>query len=259
MYALVKSEFLRHSDDEIKLMVTSCLSEIMRISAPKTPYNDNMMKEIFQLIEESFHRLDDTRQPSFDRRVRILETVANVRSYVVMIDLKCDDLILRMFQCFFAKIRKYHAGNVITAMQIILSLILDEEDDISKQLISNLLAIWRKEQVVSPIAHELSKGLVEQKIEKIKYQLTEEELISLGLHVTGPPKMSKNQIRREKHCFTCQGAWTSSHICGHNKEGELMTPTTCSSQPSDDVNKEEIETIEFEENALSICMTKLQD
>ena len=45
----------------------------------------------------------------------------------------------------------------------------------------------------------------------------------------------------------------------HNKEGELMTPTTCSQQPSDDVNKEGIETIEFEENALSICMTKLQD
>ena len=104
--------------------------------------------------------MDDTRQPSFDRRVRILETVAKVRSYVVMIDLKCDDLILKMFQCFFAKIRKYHAGNVITTMHTILSLILDE-DDISQQLLSNLLAIWRKEQVVSPIAHELSKGLVE--------------------------------------------------------------------------------------------------
>ena len=38
-----------------------------------------------------------------------------------------------------------------------------------------------------------------------------------------------------------------------------MTPTTCSSQPSNDVNKEEIKTIKFEENALSICMTKLQD
>jgi len=126
MYALVKLDFLRHSDNEIKLMFTSCLSEIMRISAPKTPYSDNMMKEIFQLIEESFHRLDDTRETSFDRRVRILETVANVRSYVVMIDLKCDDLIHKMFQCFFAKIRKYHAGNVITAMQTILSLILDE-------------------------------------------------------------------------------------------------------------------------------------
>ena len=75
----------------------------MRISAPNVLYNDDMMKEIFQLIEESFHRLDDTRQPSFDRRVRLLETVAKVRSYVVMIDLKCDDLILRMFNASLPK------------------------------------------------------------------------------------------------------------------------------------------------------------
>ena len=46
MYALVKSELLRHLVDEIKLMVTCCLSEITRISAPKVPYNDDMMKEI---------------------------------------------------------------------------------------------------------------------------------------------------------------------------------------------------------------------
>ena len=112
-------------------------------------------------------------------------------------------------------------------------------------MVSNLLAVWRKEQVVSPIAHELSKGLVEQQIEKIKYQLTEEELILLGLQVIGPPKMRKNQMRREQHCVTCQGVGMPSHICGNNKEGELMTPTTCSSQPSNDVNKEEIKTIKF--------------
>jgi sister-chromatid-cohesion protein PDS5 len=181
MCALIKSDFLRHSDDEIKLMVTSYLSEIVRISAPKSLYNDNTMKDILQLIEESFHRLDDTRKPYFDRRVRILETFANVRSYVVMIDIKCDDLILRIFQCFFAKIRKYHAENVITTIQTIFYLVLDEENDISRHILSNLFSIGRKEQVVSPISHELSKGLVEQKIENIKYQLTEEELISLCL------------------------------------------------------------------------------
>ena len=109
--------------------------------------------------------MDDSKKPSFDRRVIILKTIAKVRSYVVMIDLKCDDLILRMFQCFFAKIRKYHAGNVITTMQTILSLILDE-DDISQQLLSNLLAIWRTEQVVSPIAHEFQRGWLSRKLKR---------------------------------------------------------------------------------------------
>lgn len=59
------------------------------------------MQEIFQLIVTNFKGLDDVNSPSFSRRVNILETVAKVRSCVVMLDLECDDLILEMFETFF--------------------------------------------------------------------------------------------------------------------------------------------------------------
>ena len=49
----------------------------------------------------NFKGLDDVNSPSFSRRVNILETVAKVRSCVVMLDLECDDLILEMFETFF--------------------------------------------------------------------------------------------------------------------------------------------------------------
>lgn len=49
----------------------------------------------------SFEGLDDMGSPSFTRRVSILETVAKVRSCVMMLDLECDDLILKMFHIFF--------------------------------------------------------------------------------------------------------------------------------------------------------------
>jgi sister-chromatid-cohesion protein PDS5 len=45
--------------------------------------------------------LNDINSPSFARRVNILETVAKVRSCVVMLDLECDELILEMFHTFF--------------------------------------------------------------------------------------------------------------------------------------------------------------
>lgn len=54
---------------------------------------------------ESFERLDDLTSRSFLKRVSILETVAKVRSCVVMLDLECDDLILEMFQHFLKTIR----------------------------------------------------------------------------------------------------------------------------------------------------------
>lgn len=64
-----------------------------------------MLQEIFQLIVTNFKGLDDVNSPSFSRRVSILETVAKVRSCVVMLDLECDDLILEMFEIFFATAR----------------------------------------------------------------------------------------------------------------------------------------------------------
>lgn len=52
----------------------------------------------------TFKNLDDIQSPSFARRVSILETVAKVRSCVVMLDLELDDLILQMFNHFFATV-----------------------------------------------------------------------------------------------------------------------------------------------------------
>ncbi len=53
------------------------------------------------MIVSVFRGLNDINSPSFARRVNILETVAKVRSCVVMLDLECDELILEMFHTFF--------------------------------------------------------------------------------------------------------------------------------------------------------------
>lgn len=63
------------------------------------------LQEIFQLIVDIFRGLDDVDSPFFSSRVNILETVAKVRSCVVMLDLECDDLITEMFRIFFTTAR----------------------------------------------------------------------------------------------------------------------------------------------------------
>lgn len=63
------------------------------------------MQEIFQLIVAAFEKLFDTSSRSYSKRVSILETVAKVRSCVVMLDLECDALIIEMFQHFLKAIR----------------------------------------------------------------------------------------------------------------------------------------------------------
>lgn len=63
------------------------------------------MQDVFQLIVSSFQNLDDMSSQSYVKRTSILETVAKVRSCVVMLDLECDALIIEMFQHFLNAIR----------------------------------------------------------------------------------------------------------------------------------------------------------
>lgn len=63
------------------------------------------MQDVFQLIVSSFENLSDKSSRSYVKRTSILETVAKVRSCVVMLDLECDALILEMFQHFLKAIR----------------------------------------------------------------------------------------------------------------------------------------------------------
>lgn len=63
------------------------------------------MQDVFHLIVSSFENLCDKSSRSYTKRTSILETVAKVRSCVVMLDLECDALILEMFQHFLKSIR----------------------------------------------------------------------------------------------------------------------------------------------------------
>ena len=42
--ALIADKLLSHSDDDVKVAVASCISEITRITAPEAPYDDAQMK-----------------------------------------------------------------------------------------------------------------------------------------------------------------------------------------------------------------------
>ncbi|PIA45788.1 hypothetical protein AQUCO_01600199v1 [Aquilegia coerulea] len=165
MNALVSSELLMHEDTNVKVAVAACVSEITRITAPEAPYNDEQMKKIFQVIVSSFERLWDNECRSYEKRVSILETVAKVRSCVVMLDLECDGLILQMFQYFLKAIRE----NVFTSMETIMSLVLEESEEISPSLLYPLLTCVKKDdQDVLPITRKLGEKVLENCTAKLK-------------------------------------------------------------------------------------------
>ncbi|MED6174668.1 hypothetical protein PIB30_071187 [Stylosanthes scabra] len=183
MKALIADGLVRHSDTDVKVAVASCISEITRITAPEAPYDDDQMKEVFRLIVSSFENLHDKSSRSYAKRASILETVAKVRSCVVMLDLECDALILEMFQHFLKEIRESHPENVLSSMETIMILVLDESEDISVDLISPLLSSIKKDnEEVLPIARKLGERVLESCATKLKPYLVQ-AVRTLGISI----------------------------------------------------------------------------
>lgn len=160
--AIVKPELLKHHDREVKLFVAACICEITRITAPEAPYEDDVMKDIFQLTVSTFSGLSDINSPLFGRIVVVLETVARYRSCVVMLDLECDDLINEMFNTFFTVSRDEHPENVFTSMRTIMEVLLEESEDVPENLLLILLSVLgRDNEDVTSAARRLAINVVE--------------------------------------------------------------------------------------------------
>ncbi|CAI8605959.1 unnamed protein product [Vicia faba] len=167
--ALIADKLLKHSDVDVKVALASCFSEITRITAPEAPYDDDQMKEVFRLIVSSFENLHDKSSRWHLKRTLILETVAKVRSCVVMLDLECDALILEMFQHFLKTIREHHPDNVFSSMETIMVLCLEESEDISLDLLSPILESVKKDnEEALPIARKLGERVLESCATRLK-------------------------------------------------------------------------------------------
>ncbi|CAN6232436.1 unnamed protein product [Urochloa humidicola] len=167
--ALVKKELVGHTDPNVRLAVASCISEITRITAPDAPYDDDAMRDAFSLIVGAFQHLDDTQSPFFERRVSILDTVAKVRSCVVMLDLECDELINDMFHHFLRTVSSGHPDAVVTCMETIMKLVIEESEDVQPQIASCLLQNVRKEDKESSSpSFELAEKVISACREKLK-------------------------------------------------------------------------------------------
>uniref|UniRef100_A0A2N9IMM9 Uncharacterized protein n=1 Tax=Fagus sylvatica TaxID=28930 RepID=A0A2N9IMM9_FAGSY len=161
MKALINNELLRHVEMDVKVSIVSCITEIMRITAPDAPYDDEKMKEIFQLTVVVFENLSHVSSHCYSKVVSILNTVAKIRSCLMMLGLECDALVVEMFQNFFKIINVNHPHDVFSAMETIMTMVIDESDDISLDLLSPLLAHVRKEnEIVSPIAWKLREKVI---------------------------------------------------------------------------------------------------
>ncbi|KAL6909914.1 hypothetical protein ACP4OV_001573 [Aristida adscensionis] len=185
--AVTREELLKHDDEDVKVLLATCFCEITRITAPDAPYNDDILRDIFYLIVGTFRGLSDVNSQSFGRRVSILETVARYRACVVMLDLECDDLITDMFRTFLDVVSDSHEQNIVKSMQTIMTLIIDESEDIQDSLLRVLLsALGRKKTDAAMSARKLALSVIEHSTGKLEPYMKKFLTSSMAGDVSSP-------------------------------------------------------------------------
>ncbi|XP_039120936.1 uncharacterized protein LOC120257540 isoform X3 [Dioscorea cayenensis subsp. rotundata] len=172
MKALIGKELVGHMETDVRMRVGSCLSEITRITAPTNPYKDDLMKEIFRIIVDGIGGLDDTSSQLYSKRVYMLLVLAKYKSCLMMLDLECHELILEMFCHFLKTISSNPAKNIFSAMEAVMTLIIEDSEIISPGLLDHLLACVKKDHKgLSSEACKLGKRIIANCAKQLKPHL----------------------------------------------------------------------------------------
>ncbi|XP_073128605.1 sister chromatid cohesion protein PDS5 homolog C-like isoform X2 [Henckelia pumila] len=106
--ALISDDLLRHTEVEVRFTIASCITEIIRITAPDIPYREEQMKDYFLLVNTAFKELPSISGRSYSKVVSILQTISHCQICVMMLDYELHDLVHEMFRLFLNGIRMFH-------------------------------------------------------------------------------------------------------------------------------------------------------
>ncbi|KAL8056304.1 hypothetical protein ABFX02_04G110800 [Erythranthe guttata] len=175
MTALIRDKLLKHRDENIQVIVASCLNQATRITAPQQPYMDDQMRDIFRLFMVVLRgQLSRLTGDNYDRAVKILHFMGLGRTVLIMMDLDIDQMIVDMFQFFFDTISPNYPPVIFQYMKDVMTLVIEESDEVSLELLTPLLDSVRTDNKnVSPVSWELGKVVFEKCSTKLQPYLKE--------------------------------------------------------------------------------------
>ncbi|KAH0687335.1 hypothetical protein KY285_017894 [Solanum tuberosum] len=224
--ALVADGLLRHSDMDVKVSVASCISEIMRITAPDQPYNDSILKDFFELAVLAFGKLSCLDGRCYSKAVSIIEVLAKYRTCVLMLDLMLDALIVQMFQHFLNGIRPDHPDKVFTDIKEIMTVIIKESENIPMQFLSILVnilinSVKKENQNVSPRSYVLGEKVLQESAVKLHPYLPK-AVTALNISFKNYSEVVELTWREAMKCKATVGGKCSRRACSACCTGEVV-------------------------------------
>lgn len=173
---------MAHRDADVRLLVACCLADILRLFAPRAPYPDEVLQDVFSLCIKQFRGLERGEHgPNFVRHFYLLERLSLVNSFIIILDLPvhiCEKLIADAFSCFFSISRvlpRAEDGELTASstkvqqhMVEIMSLCVSKSDSVPDVVIESLL----ENLILGQSAEgEASKAMSADVIRKCRQQL----------------------------------------------------------------------------------------
>jgi len=95
--ALGSDRFLKHQEYEVRLLTSCGLTEVLRIFAPDAPFSKRSENAIFELFVRQLAGLEQVSSPFFKTCVELLEKLALLKAFVLVMD--NEEIMCDLFQC----------------------------------------------------------------------------------------------------------------------------------------------------------------
>ncbi|KAF9559464.1 hypothetical protein CPC08DRAFT_763333 [Agrocybe pediades] len=141
---LISMSLLLHKDRGVKAYTACCLADILRLYAPTAPYTHRELRDIFQFFFRQLSSgLKGPEEPYFNEYFHLLESLANVKSVVLVCDLpstEADELLHEIFKDLFTIVKRDISKKVELYMASILSALIDESNSLPSDVLEILMS-----------------------------------------------------------------------------------------------------------------------
>ncbi|RPB08048.1 hypothetical protein P167DRAFT_555515 [Morchella conica CCBAS932] len=138
---LVNVGLLQHKDPGVKAYAACCLADMLRLHAPDAPYTAVQLKDIFELFVRQLRGLADPETPYYQQHLYLLESLASVKSVVLISDIPNSEAItLKIFTNFFDLARPDGPKNVEYQMTDILVQLIEECNSLPSEVVDIIVA-----------------------------------------------------------------------------------------------------------------------
>ncbi|GKA44431.1 phospholipase-like protein, partial [Tanacetum coccineum] len=178
--------------------------------APNTPYDDNQMKEFFELVLTVFEKVSSSSGECYTKMIKVIETLSSGEYAVMMCHLQLNGLIVRLFKWFLTAAGS-SSSDVVSKMEKIMTMIIKESKELPHELV-NLLAMNGKssKEIASPVRVQLAKKVLKNYADQLNPDIpdtTVSEKKTLAIVETPMPSKSvttvngkrKKQIQSVEH------------------------------------------------------------